>query len=62
MQYQDLYPSDNNSGIVNRDDYSVSISSARMHCQKQTLTEEELALITFDEIIHSYTRDERNYQ
>jgi hypothetical protein len=62
MQYQDLYPSDNNSGIVNGDDYSASINSARMHCQKQVLTDDELALITFDEIIHSYTRDERNYQ
>jgi hypothetical protein len=62
MQYQDLYPSDNNPCIVNGGDYNVSISSARMHCQKQVLTDEELALITFDEIIHSYTRDERNYQ
>ena len=62
MQYQDLCPSDNSSDIADCGDYSTSIGSARMHCQKQVLTDEELALITFDEIIHSYTRDERNYQ
>jgi hypothetical protein len=62
MQYQDLYPSDNSTDIISGEEYSTSISSARMHCQKQVLTDEELALIAFDEIIHSYTRDERNYQ
>lgn len=62
MLYQDLYPSEDNPCKCNSDDYNVSINSARIHCQKQALTDEELALITFDEIIHSYTRDERNYQ
>jgi hypothetical protein len=62
MQYQDLCPSDNNQDITCGDDYGMSIGSARKHCQMQILTDEELALITFDEIIHSYTRDEKNYQ
>jgi len=62
MHYQDLFPSDNNLNIISGDEYSISISDARMHCQKQVLTDEELALLTFDEIIHSYTRDEKNYQ
>jgi hypothetical protein len=62
MQYQDLYPSDNHPDIIDGNEYSIAISSARMHCQKQILTDEELALIAFDEIIHSYTRDEKNYQ
>ncbi len=62
MQYQDLCPSDNNYNTIGGDDYSTSISVVRKHCQRQLLTDDELALITFDEIMHSYTRDERNYQ
>ncbi|NLD92718.1 MAG: hypothetical protein GX639_08625 [Fibrobacter sp.] len=62
MQYQDLCPSDNKNDTIGGDDYTTSISAVRNQCQKQLLTDEELALITFDEIIHSYTRDEINYQ
>ncbi len=62
MQYQDLYPSDSKNDSIGGDDYTTSISAARSHCQKQLLTDEELAMITFDEIIHSYTRDEINYK